>query len=82
MGKKPPPPLVRFAMLIGDSGSLSRMGTAGTIRKEELKELDKKRKAKEEERSRAKKLDRKTFKRLAGSWSMARQANEHICPID
>ena len=65
--KKEPPPIVKFAQLIGDKGALSRLGRAGAMRKKEYAQKDK---------------ERKINWMLASAHEMAVQANEHICPID
>lgn len=65
--KKTPPPIVQFARTIGDRAALSRLGRAGAMRKKEFAAKDRKRKER---------------LMLASASQMARQANEHICPID
>lgn len=74
MAKKPPPPNVRFAILTGDHGALSRMGRHGAMMKKVYKEEDL-----AWERARSK---RKTQQMLREAEFMALQAHEHICPID
>jgi hypothetical protein len=65
--KKAPPPVVRFAQIIGDHEALSRLGRAGAMRKKELAQKDREYK--------------KSFL-LAGAEEMAHQANEDICPLN
>lgn len=65
--KKVPPPIVKFAMIVGDRDKLSRLGKAGAARKKEIAARDR------EIRERM---------MLACAAEMAEQANEDICPID